>query len=108
MLPIILGYALSIHKLQGSTCRLVILNPGQTEFASGLLLVGATRTKTYKGMAFQTFPNYHRFEQVNQSKSLKDRMEEERKLEQLQIDTLAKYQEAIQLCCLQFQRAIDI
>ena len=28
MLPIILGYALSIHKLQGSTCEKVILNPG--------------------------------------------------------------------------------
>jgi hypothetical protein len=32
MLPIILGYALSIHKLQGSTCEWVILNPGKKEF----------------------------------------------------------------------------
>lgn len=28
MLPLILGYALSIHKLQGSTCQRVILNAG--------------------------------------------------------------------------------
>ena len=47
MLPMILGYALSIHKLQGATCGNVILNPGSKEFASGLLLVGATRTKTF-------------------------------------------------------------
>jgi ATP-dependent DNA helicase PIF1 len=50
MLPMILGYALSIHKLQGSTCEKVILNPGLTEFAAGLLLVGATRTKSFKGL----------------------------------------------------------
>jgi hypothetical protein len=46
MLPMILGYAMSIHRLQGDTMGKVILNPGETEFALGLLLVGATRTKT--------------------------------------------------------------
>ena len=45
MLPIILGYALSIHKLQGATCERVILNPGDKEFSLGLMLVGASRTK---------------------------------------------------------------
>ena len=28
MLPIILGYAITIHKLQGQTCTKLILNPG--------------------------------------------------------------------------------
>ena len=31
MLPIILGYALSIHKLQGATCERIILNPRRKE-----------------------------------------------------------------------------
>jgi hypothetical protein len=65
MLPMILGYALSIHKLQGATCDYVILNPGKKEFASGLLLVGATRTKTFETLAFAPFPNYSRFQQVH-------------------------------------------
>ena len=65
MLPIILGYALSIHKLQGATCERVILNPGKKEFASGLMLVGATRTKKFENLAFSPFPNYSRFQQVH-------------------------------------------
>jgi len=64
MLPMILGYALSIHKLQGATCDYVILNPGKKEFASGLLLVGATRTKTFETLAFAPYPNFSRFQQV--------------------------------------------
>ena len=45
MLPVILGYALSVHKLQGATCDRVILNAGDQEFSLGLTLVGASRTK---------------------------------------------------------------
>ena len=87
MLPIILGYALSIHKLQGATCDHIILNPGKKEFASGLLLVGATRTKCFQNLAFSPFPNYSRFQQVNNSKALKKRKEEEERMKVLEIDT---------------------
>ena len=95
MLPIILGYALSIHKLQGTTCDKVILNPGEKEFASGLLLVGASRTKTYQGLAFNPFPNFERFEQVRKSKSMKQRLKEEERLAKLENVTLVKYQNII-------------
>jgi hypothetical protein len=50
MLPMLLGYALTVHKLQGNTVDKVILNPGKTEFALGLLLVGATRCHIYSPM----------------------------------------------------------
>jgi ATP-dependent DNA helicase PIF1 len=50
MLPMLLGYALSVHKLQGNTVDKVILNPGKMEFALGLLLVGATRCHIYSPM----------------------------------------------------------
>ena len=102
MLPIILGHALSIHKLQGSTCEKVILNPGEKEFASGLLLVGATRTKTYQGLAFQPFPNFERFEQVKKSKSLQLRRQEEKRLEELERVTLAKFNSIIHKCRQKF------
>jgi hypothetical protein len=90
-LPVILGYAITIHKLQGSTCDKLILNPGPKEFASGLLLVGASRTKTFEGLAFYPFPNFARFKQVNNSKALKKRVIEEKRMEKLQIVTLEKY-----------------
>ncbi len=91
MLPLILGYALLIHKLQGSTCERVILNPGKKEFASGLLLVGATRTKSFEGLAFDPYPNFTRFQQVNNSKSLKQRLIEEKRLKELEVLTLLKF-----------------
>ena len=43
MLPIILGYALSIHKLQGDTSERLIPNTREKEFAVGLLLVAVAR-----------------------------------------------------------------
>ncbi|KAL8585501.1 hypothetical protein ACOMHN_064249 [Nucella lapillus] len=58
MLPIILGYALSIHKLQGSTLDKVILNAGLKEFALGLLFVGASRVKRFEDLTFEPFPNF--------------------------------------------------
>jgi hypothetical protein len=91
MLPIILGYALSIHKLQGSTCERVILNPGKKEFANGLLLVGATRTKRFENLAFAPFPNYSRFLQVNKSKAIKKRKQEEERMQLQQLHTIQKY-----------------
>jgi hypothetical protein len=50
MLSILLGYALSVHKLQRDTVDKVIPNPGKTEFALGLLLVGATRCLFFSPM----------------------------------------------------------
>ena len=58
MLPLMLGYALSIHKLQGATYDKVIVNVGDTEFALGITHVGVTRTKSFEGLAFDPFPNF--------------------------------------------------
>jgi ATP-dependent exoDNAse (exonuclease V) alpha subunit len=91
MLPIILGYALSIHKLQGSTCERVILNPGKKEFANGLLLFGATRTKRFENLAFAPFPNYSRFLQVNKSKAIQKRKQEEERMLLQQLHTIENH-----------------
>jgi ATP-dependent exoDNAse (exonuclease V) alpha subunit len=89
MLLMILGYAMSIHRLQGNTMGKVILNPGKTEFALGLLLVGATRTKTFEGLAFTSpFPNFFCFAQIGKKKSLAARLEEERRLMALEEVTI--------------------
>jgi ATP-dependent exoDNAse (exonuclease V) alpha subunit len=109
MLPMILGYALSIHKLQGSTCEKVILNPGLTEFAAGLLLVGATRTKSFKGLTFEPpFPNFSRFEQVNKSAAVRQRLQEEDRLRGLQEKTLEEKKVAIRKCCIEYGRLDEL
>jgi hypothetical protein len=64
-----------------------------TEFALGLLLVGATRTKTFEGLAFTSpFPNFLRFAQIGKKKSLAVRLEEERCLMELEVATIQELQ----------------
>ena len=98
MLPLILGYALSIHKLQGETLDKVILNIGNKEFQAGLTLVGASRVRSFEGLAFSPYPNYERIEQISKSGSLKRRIIEEQRLEVLHQKTLCKYHGIIENC----------
>jgi len=77
--------------MQGSTCDKVILNLGKKEFATGLLLLGASHTKKFENLAFVPFPNYSRFQQVNKSKALQKRLEEEERLRQLEVRTLRRH-----------------
>ena len=98
MLPLILGYALSIHKLQGETLEKVILNIGDREFQTGLTFVGASRVKSFEGLAFKPFPNYERFKQISNSTTLNKRISEEERLQVLHNKTLCKYNNIIENC----------
>ena len=91
MLPIILAYAISIHRLQGTTCDLVILNVGSIEFALGILYVGSTRTKKYLHLAFHPFPNYNCFQQIKRHKLFQNQHNEMERLMQLEKDTIDNY-----------------
>ncbi|XP_070182372.1 uncharacterized protein [Littorina saxatilis] len=91
MLPMILGYALSIHKLQGATLDKVILNAGPKEFALGLLFVGASRVKSFEGLALDPYPNYDRFAQIGRCKSLKERLQEEERMRKQEEGTLTRF-----------------
>jgi hypothetical protein len=84
---------MSIHRLQEDTMGKVILNPGETEFALGLLFDRATRTKTFEGLAFTgPFLNFIRFAQIGKKKSLAARLEEERRLMELEVATIQELQ----------------
>ena len=104
MLPMILGYALSIHKLQGATCGKVILNPGPKEFAPGLLLVGATRVKSFESLAFHPFPNFERFQQAFKGKAFQKRTEEEGREVELEERTVQEYQAINSMMKMSFQQ----
>ena len=107
MLPLLLGYALSIHKIQGSTCDKVILHAGPREFTLGLMLVGTTRTKTIQDLAFQPFPSWDRFEQIPRSPALYRRRQEEERLRQLEKKTVSKNKVVIRLSTRRHRPYID-
>src|SRR5579859_1517778 len=63
--PLVLGWAITIHKSQGLTLKRVILGIGNTENQIGLTYVGCSRVKSWRGLAFQhSFP-WERMEKIN-------------------------------------------
>jgi ATP-dependent DNA helicase PIF1 len=71
--PIILGWAITIHKSQGMTLDEIILDVGEKEFATRLTYTDTTRTQNFGLLAFDPFPNYHRFAKIFLSKGFKSR-----------------------------------
>ena len=107
-LPLIPSYALSIHRLQGATEDKIILNPGNVEFAAGLLLVGASRTKALEDLAFDDpMPNFVRFEMVNKHPDIKRRKQEEARMAKLETKTVHKYRDIISECFDFYDRDIQ-
>lgn len=69
-LPLILGWAISIHKSQGLTLNKAILGIGDRESHHGITYVGCSRVKSYKGLAFDKSFAWERMEKINKSKAL--------------------------------------
>ena len=58
--PLLLSWALTIHKAQGMTLGKVIINLSEKEFANGLTYTAVTRVRKLVDMAFSPFPNFFR------------------------------------------------
>ena len=69
-LPLVLGWAMTIHKSQGLTLNHVVLGIGIKELAFGITYVGCSRVKSYKGLAFQMSFPWERMEKVNRAKGM--------------------------------------
>ena len=55
--PLVLDWAITIHKSQGLTLRRVVLGIGNREGQIGLTYVGCSRVKSWQTLAFQhSFP----------------------------------------------------
>lgn len=68
--PLVLGWAITIHKSQGLTLRKVVLGIGSKEVQIGLTYVGCSRVKSHQGLAFQhSFP-WERMEKINRHTGL--------------------------------------
>jgi len=69
-MPLVLGWAITVHKSQGSTLKTVVLGIGSNEYQSGLTYVGCSRVKSWEGLAFQRSFAWERMEKINQNVGL--------------------------------------
>jgi hypothetical protein len=80
MLPLLPGFAFSIHKAQGKTLGKAIINLGGSEFASGLTYTALTRVKSLKDLAFKPMPSMERFTRIFKTKGyLAQKLDDEEK-----------------------------
>ena len=78
MLPLNLGYAMTIHKSQGLSLDKVIINIGNREFASGLTYTALSRSRAFEKIAFLPFYNYARFKRgVNTGETFEARKKQD-------------------------------
>ena len=75
-LPLLLGYAVTIHRSQGMTIDRVILNVGPKEFASGITYTGASRVKGLHFLAFDPLPSFDRIQSIFGTQAFKEKLKE--------------------------------
>jgi len=80
MLPLSMGYAISIHNSQGRGMDNLIANIGSNEFANGLTYTALTRIRKFENLYFQPFFNFDRFDkEIRKQKMFIERIAHEKK-----------------------------
>ena len=78
-LPLVLGWAVTIHKSQGLMLKRAVLGLGSKEFASGISYVGCSHVRSYSDLAFDKSFVWARLESINEARGVQAiRMEIER------------------------------
>jgi ATP-dependent DNA helicase PIF1 len=55
MMPLILSWAVTIHKIQGTTLDTAVMDLGNTVFEYGQMYVALSRVKTLEGLFLEGF-----------------------------------------------------
>ncbi|KAI3851247.1 hypothetical protein MKX03_002235 [Papaver bracteatum] len=92
-LPLILCWAITVHKSQGLTLDQAVVNIGRTTERLGMTFVALSRTRRLKDLAFFPMFDYERLERIDKCYGIKKRRVEEQRLQQLAIAT----QESLQI-----------
>ena len=82
-LPLKLAWAVTIHKSQGLTLDKVVIDIGKREFSTGLTFVGCSRVRQLQDLLFTPPFPFQRLSYLSKSPRLKDRQEEDRRLQSL-------------------------
>jgi ATP-dependent DNA helicase PIF1 len=96
-MPIKLGYAITVHKSQGQTLDKGVIDLTDIERNLGSSYVQLTRFKNISSFLIMPFSFSRITKQIKNSKALKPRMEEEKRLKHLANQTLQKYKHILNL-----------
>jgi ATP-dependent DNA helicase PIF1 len=69
-LPLVLAWAITVHKSQGLTLDQAVIDLGEKDFAPGLSFVAIFRVKTLTGLAFRSQFPWERLLRPNQAQGL--------------------------------------
>lgn len=83
-LPLKLAWAVTIHKSQGLTLDKVVIDVGKREFSTGLTFVACSRVRQLQHILFAPLFSYQRLSSLSNSSRLKERRQEDRRLQSLQ------------------------
>jgi hypothetical protein len=70
-LPLVLGWAMMIHKSQGLILNHVVLGIRNKELVFGMTYIRCSHLKSYKGFAFQMSFPWERMEKINRAKGMR-------------------------------------
>ena len=90
-LPLRLSYAMTIHKSQGQTLSIVVIDLGKAERAAGCSFVALSRVRSLDNVVLQPL-SFQRLQVIGKSKQLQQRLREEERLQQLAEITARQYQ----------------
>ena len=82
-LPLVLAWAITIHKAQGATFDACAISLGPREIASGLTYTALSRVRSIQGFLLRGICDRKRFTKLNKSKHHEDRRKAEEFLDNL-------------------------
>ena len=89
-LPLKLCWAMTMHKSQGQTLQMAVIDLGVKEACTGLTFVCLSRAKNIRDLIVEPMA-FDRLSRLGESPTLKARLNEEVRLRQLSVDTIRRY-----------------
>ena len=82
-IPLKLAWAVTIHKSQGLTLDKAVIDIGKKEFSTGLTFVACSRVRQLTDLLFVPSFSFQRVANLSKSVRLKDRLQEDSRLQQM-------------------------
>ena len=82
-IPLKLAWAVTIHKSQGLTLDKAVIDIGKKEFSTGLTFVACSRVRQLTDLLFVPPFSFQRVANLSKSVRLKDRLQEDSRLQQM-------------------------